>query len=304
MKIKHAYINAINIGLTMVVFLLAAFSVLAQSKKNSTETDLYLSELLTNLPSAGFATRLDYLKSFTSKKEILDAYHAGKLSKWEAEVAAQLNKVLPSDKMPMDTYGKVVDQNGQPVVGAKVRGFLEFEMNDNDKEHDTTSDSQGEFHFLGLHGKGLAMVPEKDGYEFNSKKLSNVNRPSDYIPDPKEPLIFKMYQLRGSEPMVHSLINSDVPCDGSVKRFNLLSSIQNNAGDLMVTLTRKPLNIDRRKPFDWSVRLEITNGGLQAVTNLYPNEAPVEGYQPILTLDFPTNAVGWKKEINNHYCPV
>ena len=101
--------------------------------------------------------------------------------------------------------------------------------------------------------------------------------------------------------MVRSLIDSYVPCDGSVERFNLLSSTPNNTGDLMVKLTRNPLNIDRLKPFNWSVTLEITNGGLQISTNCYPNEAPAQGYQSSLTLDFTTNAIGWKNEINNLY---
>ena len=47
--------------------------------------------------------------------------------------------------------------------------------------------------------------------------------------------------------------------------------------------------------------LAITNGGLLAVTNLYPNEAPEQGYQPILKLSFLGSSADWKKEINNMY---
>jgi len=90
----------------------------------------------TNLPSIphGFATRADYLKSLTKEKNILDAYHAGQISKDEAALALS---ALGNGKS-MDTYGKVVDQDGEPVVGAKVRAALERETSlTDDKEYDT-----------------------------------------------------------------------------------------------------------------------------------------------------------------------
>lgn len=241
----------------------------------------------------GFATRTVYLKSLTKEKKILDAYHAGQISKDEAALALS---ALGNGKS-MDTYGKVVDQDGQPVVGAKVRASLEREASlFDDKEYDTKTDAKGLFHFLGLHGSALDIIPEKAGYDFDPK-LPCSSRPELYMPDPTNPLIVTMWKLRGAEPMKHIQIDSQVPRDGSVKRFDLFSDRQTNSGDLAVKLIRNPLIIDPRdlrKPFNWSVTFEITNGGLQSITNIYPNEAPLEGYLPTITLDFPTNIVGWQ----------
>jgi hypothetical protein len=236
---------------------------------------------------------VSYLKSFKNQKDILEAYQSGKLSKGEAEIAMEIDKVLPGDKASMDTYGKVVDQDGQPVVGAKVRGFLEFEAKDNDDEHDAKTDEQGRFQFLGLHAQGLAMVPEKEGYEFNSRISPNVNRPSNYLPDPNNPLVITMYKLQGGEPMKHSTVHAYIPCDGSITRFDLLTGKQDVNGDFSISLSRSPTNIIPNKPFNWSVTLEVTNGGLQGITNIYPYEAPMDGYQSSISFDFPTNAPKW-----------
>lgn len=254
----------------------------------------------TNLPPPppGFASRSDYLKSLTSEKKILDAYHAGLIDKDEA---AQAVGAL-GNKASMDTYGKLVDQDGQPVVGATVQGALESTFAD-DKEYDTKTDNQGRFQFVGLHGTGLDLIPEKEGYDFDPKLPCSV-RPELYMPSPSNLLVITMYKRHGGEPMKHIQIFSSVSRDGSVKRFDLLTNIQNNTGDLLVALTRNPLNIDPKdldKPFDWSVKLELTNGGFQEITNIYPNEAPTEGYQKTVILNFQTNMVGWQSRFEHNY---
>ncbi len=269
--------------------------VSAQDRTNTPEKNPEIAEMLsTNPPPPGFATRLDYIRSFTKGKAIDDAYRAGKLSKEEAMLADMIDRVGPNDKTPMDTYGKVVDQYGQPVVGAKVRGLVGFEGPGDYEEHYTKTDSQGGFQFLGLHGKDLEIAPEKEGYEFNLAYKFLVFRPISYRPDPTNLLIIHMWKLRGAEPMMHTQLHAYIPCDGSATLFDLMTGKKSTNGDFTVKLTRNPLNIDGRKPFDWSVTFEITNGGFQEITNLaYPNEAPAEGYQSKMTFEFQANSTNW-----------
>jgi hypothetical protein len=295
--------------LTLAFASFLAVLTLAQGQPSASEMDPDIAEIFSNAPPppAGFATPMDYLKSFTKEEDILDAYHAGKLSKEEAMLALE----SLGDKVSMDTYGKVVDQDGQPVVGASVQGYVDLSSGDSE-EHDTKTDVQGQFRFLGLHGQGLGIRLQKEGYEYGYR--IPYQRPGNYLPDPNDPVVITMWKLHGAEPMVHVKIQSSVSCDGTANRFDLLTTkmngtetdihASNNNGDLVVKLTRNPLSIDSRnrdKPFNWSLTLAITNGGLEEITNIYPNEAPVEGYQPTITLNFPTNMVGWKNEINNSY---
>jgi len=295
----------ILVGLTAILFWqINSFCQSNAPEMNPEIADMF-SEIFSNAPPPpkGFATPLDYLKSFTNAADIVKAYRSGKISREEAELAGEMDKVAPSDKNPMDTYGKVVDQDGQPVVGAKVRGFLDFEEQDNDEEHDTNTDSQGQFNFLGLHGQGMAFVPEKDGYEFNQRFA--YNRPNNYLPDPNNPFIVHMWKLRGAEPMTHYDVESSIPRDGTAINFNLLTVRKDVSGGLAAQMLRDPLEIapkDLRKPFNWSVTLSITNGGLLEYTNqLYPYEAPSEGYQKSITLSFTTNMVGWQSWTKRDY---
>jgi hypothetical protein len=291
----NCYIVIINIVIVAAGCQLFGLNLYAQSQTNASELAPEIAEILSNAPPPppGFVTKLDYLKSFTNRSDLEKAYHARIISREEAMLATEMDKLAPEDKASMDTYGKVVNQDGRPVVDAKVRGFLEFKEMNIDEEHDTTTDAQGRFQFLGLHGKGLAMVPEKEGFEFNSNILPNVNRPSNYLPNPDSPLIFTMWKLRGPEPMKHIQMHSYISCDGGITRFDLLTGKKDTDGDFSVSLSRSPTNIAPNKPFNWSVTFEVTNGGLKGITNIYPYEAPLDGYQSRITFDFPTNAPQW-----------
>jgi len=294
MKAERFFSVAVLAGLAMTGWLYLEGNAYAQNQPSASQPNNEAPQFLTNAPPPGFATRANYLNSLTKEDDIVDAYHAGKISKDEAAQAL----ASFGDKASMDIYGKVVDQDGQPVIGAKVRGDVGQNIADFASNY-TTTDGQGRFNFHGLHGNSLYLLPQKDGYEYDSRLPSQ--RPGDYLPDQNNPMVFTMWKRHGAEPMTRSKINSDVPCDGSIAGFNLLNGKKTPDGDLIIKLTRNPINIDRSKPFDWSVTLEITNGGLQAVTNLYPNEAPAEGYQPAITLNFPTNMAGWKSEFQRAY---
>jgi len=270
--------------------------VLAMAGSLLLEPVVFAQDQSTNLPPPppGFATREDYVKSLTSEKDIMSAYDNGLVDKNEALLAL----MALGNKASVDIYGKVVDQDGQPVAGVKVDGEVGLNYGDSE-EHDTTTDANGLFHFLGLHGQGMGIRLQKEGYEYGYK--IPYQRPDDYLPDPNNPVIITMWKLRGAEPMVHDRMHAYIPCDGSVTRFDLLTGKQNTNGDLIVKLTRNPVNIVRGKPFNWSVTFAITNGGLQEITNIYPYEAPAEGYEPILTLDFPTNMFRWQPDFDHAY---
>jgi hypothetical protein len=279
-------------------------NALAQSQPISPMDNPLIAEILsTNPPPPGFGTRWDYIKSFTNETDIEKAYRTGKISKGEAMLAATINKISPNDKSPVDTYGKVIDQNGLPVVGAKIRGYLEFEEMGIKEEHVTETDGQGRFQFLGLHAKDLVAVPVKEGYEFDLRQP--VYRPKNYLPDRDNPLVFTMWKLRGPEPMTHADIESSISRDGTTRTFSLLTGKRDISGSLAVQLLREPLEIaakDLRKPFNWSLTLAITNGGLFGYTNQpYPYEAPSEGYQAVITIKYTTNTVGWQSWFKHDY---
>jgi hypothetical protein len=216
MKKYYSYLNEINIALATASLLFFECNTLAQGQPSASDLDHDAPHLSTNAPPPGFATRWDYVKSFTNEKDILDAYHAGLINKDESMLA--MGRL--GNTASVDTYGKVVDQNSQPIGGVKVRGRVELGIGDYE-DHNTETDASGQFHFLGLHGQGLMMDFQKQGYNFGRGLLSE--RPGNYLPDSNNPLVFTLWKQHGAEPMVHTKIGTGIACDGSPTRFDLLT---------------------------------------------------------------------------------
>jgi len=226
------------------------------------------------------------------------------------QVEVKINPKLPdSDKMQMildaqngrqiDYYGKVVDQYGVPVAGAKIRGVIvtsSFAGSSN-QNYFTETDGNGQFKFNNLHGPNFGVVPSKDGYEYNERQTTNWS--DDYKPDPAKPMIMTMYKLQGAEPMVHvNRLNSRVPYDGTSATFDLFTGKQSDAGDLKITLLRNPLQIKRGKDhFEWNVKIEIEGGGLVESRDAYTYMAPENGYQPAFEFSQAKDAPNWTPEL-------
>jgi hypothetical protein len=203
----------------------------------------------------------------------------------------------------LDFYGKVVDQNGQPVAGAKVKGYVMTEVGfDGTKEtpHLTESDAEGNFEFMGLHGESLGVGPEKEGYQY--VQHGNGNWSPGGKTDPSNRVIFKMWKLQGAEPMVKARIHAYIPCDGTPTMFDLTTGKRvASGGNLTVRLSRNPVDIVRGKPFDWQLTLEVSGGGAQEIADLYPNEAPADGYQQSVTVSMPVGTKNWSPDLQKAY---
>jgi len=122
-------------------FLLARLNLAAQAQPSASEINKDVPQLSSQPPPPGFATRWDYVKSFVNEKDILDAYHAGLINKDESILA--MSRL--GNAASVDTYGKVVDQSGQPITGVKVRGGVKVGIGDYE-DHNTETDAQGQFH--------------------------------------------------------------------------------------------------------------------------------------------------------------
>ncbi len=239
---------------------------------------------------------------YKTEADVVKAYHAGKIDKGDAMLVMGMVEIKEAEQngASMDTYGKVVDQNGQPVAGVKVKGRVHLGLGEG-RDHYTETDAQGQFLFLGLHGIGMNFDLTKEGYEFDYM-LPCAQRPGDYQPDPKNPLIIPMWKPRGAEPLLHRELESRVPYDGTTATFNLTTDQKSTNGNLKITLLRSPLKIRRGiDKYAWNVKVEMIDGGLLTENSPYPYWAPESGYQPAFVTGMTSNNVAWNRELKQNF---
>lgn len=257
-------------------------------------------QLSTNFPPSHLTPTIVSNASVSATlADTVKAYDAGLISKGQAMQVM----ILDENKKALDLYGMVVDQNGEPVVGAKVQGNVMLNVNfvrSKDEIYFTETDSDGMFSFLGLHGIGLGVWPQKQGYDYNLKLPSK--RPENYRPDPNNPVVFTMWKIRGAEPMIHTELDSRVPYDGTSATFNLATGKKIVSGDLRITLLRSPLLIQRgHDKFDWKATIEMLGGSLLPKNDLYPNWAPDAGYQPFFKVSVTATNIPWSQELKQNF---
>lgn len=209
---------------------------------------------------------------------------------------------------PIEFYGKVIDQRGEPVAGAKVRGGVMVEkiwMGGHFVDHYTTTDSSGNFAFRGLRGAEIIIQPSKEGYEFRADLNRNfyysLIHPDNQRHHPKlaAPEVLTIWKLKGAEPLVHHEINRvGAPVDGAPVTFDLLKGRKTTGdGDLILTIERTPIHIQRGQRFAWKATLEMPSGGLLKMEDAYPNEAPLDGYETKVVIDMPSTSPHWQSSV-------
>ena len=336
MKNNYFYGSSVNIVLLVAVFLLIKSN--AQTSTNlppgfTSRTD-YLNSLTNEAAiSAAYqgghvskgeveqlvSNRLSGL-DFTNEDELRKAYDRGIIGRGEAMALQSLLKNWQSQNL----YGRVIDQTGQPVAGVEVTGEVEI-MNGfivgKIEKYETQTDTNGLFQFVGLKGASLSASISKRGFEIDYRlgRVAPVGGQSSR----NDRMIFIMCKLHGGEPMIHADTKglpywySFLKPNEDVARINLMTcrdanypsekqSTSEHHYDLEVALHLDgPIktNANRVLFCTWSANIGITNGGLVEIpaNTIYPYEAPTEGYQPSLTLNFPTNMVGWSDQFKKNF---
>jgi hypothetical protein len=199
--------------------------------------------------------------------------------------------------VPIDFYGKLEDQFGNPVAGAEIKGSIRVinGVRQGTDWFSATSDANGLFQFHG-RGQDIGMMPRKQGYALATTstffKYSRMEE-HPFLSDVNSPTVVKMWKLQGAEPLVGISQHYKLHYTGAPLNVDLLTgTIVPNGGDLVLTVNRSPGIMSGRNPLDWSVQVEAVDGGLMDSGGLerVTYSAPVNGYQPSMTFLFSTNA--------------
>ncbi len=184
-------------------------------------------------------------------------------------------------KMPINFYGRVIDQNGQPVQGAKVRLQWTDMSAAGTTEKFTETDVQGMFSLTNEKGKRLSVFVAKDGYRAVKRGRASFEyaaffEPNYIEPDPNNPVIFELIEkARGR--------TSDKDGTGNKTSTGWLCGQGAVEWSCFVRSAASRNQVKPDQP--WAMQVAVKGGGLQCAVDEFPVETPTAGYQSSVTID-------------------
>jgi hypothetical protein len=210
---------------------------------------------------------------------------------------------------PIVFYGKVVDQNGDPVPEANVDYGLLDKFNESGSVGKTRADGGGNVKISGVRGAVISVSVYKKGYHF-IEDLSKGSFAYGYgndaytksPPTRENPAVLVLHKMVVTEPLIR-LENPSfrLKKDGTPMKVNLATGKVSNSGQLQVqawTAERPP---DGTKRFDWKYRISVPGGGVIERANPFDFEAPEKGYHNFLEFEMPANVERWIPGIEKSY---
>ena len=187
-------------------------------------------------------------------------------------------------KVPIQFYGKVIDENSGPLPGANVRFQWTDLSHKGTAVAETASDSSGRFSLSGIQGKRLSVRVTKEGYydsqneSYKSFEFSNPGEDIYYEPDSANPVLFQLRHRGIGAQLIKRSVKVVLPGDGTDARIDLTGGKIAESGDLEVQAW-KPWPPKKLLPhYDWKVVLRINDGGFVETPEEFAFEAPEIGY--------------------------
>jgi len=188
-------------------------------------------------------------------------------------------------KMPINFYGRVIDQDDQPIEGAQIK-FSWTDTTGNSK-HQTISDGEGFFELRNRTGKVLTVRVEKEGYlTLGSKGGAGFEYAAFFeghyhTPDLDNPVIFRLEKELEAEPLIRHRQSTRLSYDEGSYFYDLetgrISQQQaTNRPGLRLTMIRS--QSAQGQPFDWTWQVQGVNAVIQSTEEQFPQLAPQNGY--------------------------
>jgi len=218
------------------------------------------------------------------------------------ETVAKIMTVLAN---PIEFYGKVVDQNGDPVSEANVDYGTIDRFDANGSNYRGRSDEDGNFSISGIKGAVLTVGVQKEGY-YNIHGKSDAAFAYGVGPDAtrKEPptkgnpAVFVLQKKGLAEPLIRAGGGQiDIPRTGEPLFIDLATG-KPGRGDLQIEAW---IGNSSQPRFDWRYRLSIPGGGLVERNGQFDFEAPSGGYESFVEINMPANAGRWSSDVPKQY---
>ena len=213
---------------------------------------------------------------------------------------------------PIDFYGKVVDENTNPLAGVSVEfQWDDLTANNWTRTATTTSDMEGLFSLHGGHGATLIVSVTKAGYYASQKDTGSFHYavPNDnqtYASDQGNPAIFHLWKKGQGTELVTSQngmrpdLAVRVPINGDSVNVDLLGKKVVANGDLELSQI-KPDRANVQQATNWSFHISIPTGGVVEEDDAFPFTAPETTYQPTIDFNFVKGEPDWVTQFTKTY---
>ncbi|HWA25176.1 MAG TPA: hypothetical protein VG734_05825 [Lacunisphaera sp.] len=144
-------------------------------------------------------------------------------------------------KMPIEFYGKVVDQIGAPVANAQVHfGWTTAVGPKPDPEAAMVTAEDGTFSITGIWGKRLVVNVSKEGFvrtveSVGSYEYAAFQDDLFHVPDRSHPVVFRLQKLISPEPMLKHDADARVPLGGQIY-LDIATGKFGAKGDIEITV--------------------------------------------------------------------
>lgn len=213
-------------------------------------------------------------------------------------------------KMPINFYGKVVDQDDRPVEGAKVTLQWTDMSAKGTSQRTIFTDSAGRFQLTGVSGKNLGVNQIfKEGYYPVTKGIQTgfeyaaFFEPTYHEPDVNSPVVFR---LRKAGEIPNELLAREtmmgIAPTGQPHYIDLQTTRKSSEAqaDIAIRITRTAPKEQQR--YDWSASIEGVNGaGLIESDDEFMFEAPQNGYKPAYSYEFAEGSPDWANNFKRKY---
>jgi len=218
------------------------------------------------------------------------------------ETVAKIMTVLAT---PIEFYGKVVDQNDDPVSEANVDYGTIDRFDANGSDYRGRSDENGNFSISGIKGAVLTVGVQKEGY-YNIHGKSDAAFAYGVGPDAtrkepptkENPAVFVLQKKGLAEPLIRAGGGQiDIPRTGEPLSIDLATG-KPGRGDLQIEAW---IGDSSQPRFDWRYRLTIPGGGLLERRGQFDFEAPSYGYESFVEINMSANAERWSSDVPKQY---
>lgn len=138
-------------------------------------------------------------------------------------------------KMPIEFYGRVVDQFGAAVDAATVN--LNWNVVGGTTKQVVKTAADGSFSLQGARGKILGVNILKEGYLYTEESSKSFEyaaffQENFHVPDQAQPVVFRLQKLMGAEPMLKYITNTEIPVRVEPVLLNVETGKLGSEGDL------------------------------------------------------------------------